>query len=129
MNQVLVSKDYQNAVKQAYKNLPKDTTTWTKNDYINSCMKMVVDMACKYAHCSNANVDELICEGNLGVCHAWTKYKPEKGAKFSSYAYMWARARMLNYLKKEQKYSERHGSLDEYQEDVGETVDGDTGDW
>lgn len=123
MKEVKVSKSYQKSVGLANKELPKDKSQWTREDYIKSCMKLIVEMACKYAKCSTVDVHELISEGNLGLCVAWDKWKPEKGAKFSSVAYMWARAYMINCLKKNTKFYDKNMSLDEILEKEENTWD------
>lgn len=113
MKEVKVNKSYQKAVGLANKRLSADAANWVRDEHIRSCTKMVVEMACKYAKKSSVDVHDLISEGNLGVCVAWDKWVPERGAKFSSVAYMWARAYMINFLKKNTKFYDKNTSLDE----------------
>lgn len=91
---------YYQMVRRAQERLPKDKTKWTREDYLNSCLKMVVDMAIKYANITGADTEELICEGNAGLCRAWDKYRPDSKAKFSSVAFFWIKAFILNNIAK-----------------------------
>ena len=92
--------EYYQAVRRAQNRLPKNQEEWTREDYINSCLKMVVDMAIKYSNITGEDTEELIAEGNLGLATAYEKYRPDSNAKFSSVAYFWIKAFMLNYIAK-----------------------------
>lgn len=43
-------------------------------------------------------LNELIAEGNFGLAHALTKFQPERGCRFVTYAGYWIRAYVLNYV-------------------------------
>lgn len=49
-------------------------------------IKLVPYIVNRYFGASDYELDDLISIGNIGLCNAATKYKPDKGIKFSSYA-------------------------------------------
>ena len=100
--------------------LPKDQ--WQKDDYINSCLPMVVAMATEYSKKTKMDINELISEGNLGVCRAFQVYDPNRGAKFSSVAYFWTRAYILSYIQKECRKCDVLGLDDPIFDEDGETA-------
>ena len=65
------------------------------NEMIEANLKFVVVIAKQYYQTINsANIitlDDLICEGNIGLIQACQKFKLEFGVKFSSYAVYWIR--------------------------------------
>ncbi|SEP72544.1 RNA polymerase primary sigma factor [Lachnospiraceae bacterium NE2001] len=53
-------------------------------------MKLVVSIAKKYSNNSvNMPLEDIIQEGNIGLCNAAQKYNPSKGYAFSTYAVPW----------------------------------------
>ena len=60
-------------------------------------LRLVVKTAIEYSN-FQANLLDLIQEGNVGLLRAVWKYDPGKGVRFGSYALFWIRAHMLKYL-------------------------------
>lgn len=70
---------YFNDVKRCYDNLPDDTLEFTpenRDKILKSNLKMVISTAKGYQN-MGCNLAELISAGNMGLCVAWDKYKPE----------------------------------------------------
>ena len=59
---------------------------------ISGNLRMVAGIARKYSGIvKHLTVDDIIQEGNVGLCRAAEKYDPSRGYKFSTYAYWWIR--------------------------------------
>ncbi len=76
----------------------------TENIINEKTISFVHSVARKYAKYCNS-YDDLVQEGLLGVLEAQSKYDPDKGTQFSSYALFWIRKRILKFLDKEITYS------------------------
>ena len=113
-----------------------------KDKLIRKNMRIPVDIAmrlCLKYSIVDEELEDVIGQGLLGLAVAYDKYKPEKNfngkqAKFSSVAYFWARAAILNEVKniidKRNRFVDIEESFqdkNEYQ-DFYETVFKDTGD-
>ncbi|MCB0076886.1 MAG: sigma-70 family RNA polymerase sigma factor [Anaerolineales bacterium] len=57
---------------------------------IRSNLRLVVSVAARYQG-YGVPLNDLIQEGNMGLMHALTKFEPERGFKFSTYATWWIR--------------------------------------
>ena len=66
------------------------------NALVNSNLRLVVSIACKFSNCS-VNVMDLIQEGNMGLMIAAEKYKTSFNTRFSTYAYPWIFQYMSRY--------------------------------
>lgn len=64
---------------------------------VRANLRYVVSIAFKYRR-YGLPVNELIAEGNFGIVHALTKFEPERGNRFVTYAAYWIRAFILNYI-------------------------------
>lgn len=79
-------------------------TAWRDNEdlaakerLVRSHLRYVVAIALKYRR-YGLPLAELIAEGNFGIVHALTKFDPERGNRFVTYAAYWIRAYVLNYI-------------------------------
>ncbi|MCU0689916.1 MAG: RNA polymerase factor sigma-32 [Polyangiaceae bacterium] len=64
---------------------------------IRANLRYVVAIAITYRRYGLPLAD-LIAEGNFGLVHAVSKFNPERGTRFVTYAAYWIRAYMLNYV-------------------------------
>lgn len=68
---------------------------------IVSNLRFVVQVANRYkAYCKNGkySILDLIQEGNSGLVHAYDKYDPDSGYRFTTYAVHWIKARIMNFI-------------------------------
>jgi len=68
-----------------------------KNDFVRSNLRHAVAIALKHRR-YGLPLAELIAEGNVGLVHALSKFEPERGNLFVTYAAYWIRAYILNYI-------------------------------
>lgn len=68
-----------------------------KEQLVRAHLRYVVAIALKYRR-YGLPLAELIAEGNFGIVHALTKFDPERGNRFVTYAAYWIRAYVLNYI-------------------------------
>jgi RNA polymerase sigma-32 factor len=64
---------------------------------VRAHLRHVVAIALKYRR-YGLPVADLVAEGNFGIVHALSKYEPERGTRFVTYAAYWIRAYILNYI-------------------------------
>lgn len=69
-----------------------------RNKLIESNLRLVVSVAKKYNGVSNLTFLDLIQEGNMGLCKAVDKFKPELGFKLSTYATWWIRQAIIRAI-------------------------------
>jgi RNA polymerase sigma-32 factor len=62
-------------------------------------LRHVVAIALKYRR-YGVPLGELIAEGNYGLVHAMSKFEPERGIRFITYAAYWVRAHVLGHVLK-----------------------------
>ena len=67
--------------------------TASADDLVKSHKPLVLNMASKFAR-YGVDIEDLVQEGNLGLITAASKFEPERGFRFSTYAYWWVRQRM-----------------------------------
>lgn len=63
-------------------------------------LRLVIMIAQRYQN-QGIELHDLISEGNLGVMHAISKFEPEKGFRFSTYAVWWIRHYLSNVIMNE----------------------------
>jgi RNA polymerase primary sigma factor len=68
------------------------------NELVRRNLRFVVSVAKQY-EAYDAPIEDLVNQGNMGLCEAATKFNPETGFKFISYAVWYVRKEMLLYLK------------------------------
>lgn len=70
----------------------------SRNRLITHNLPLVISIALKYDNLG-VDVNELICEGNVGLITAATRFNPKFNNKFSTYAYFWVRQNILSRIK------------------------------
>lgn len=75
----------------------KEQDERARDALVSANLRYVVAIACKYRR-YGLPLKELIAEGNFGVMHALTKFEPERGNRFVTYAAYWIRALILDYI-------------------------------
>jgi RNA polymerase primary sigma factor len=68
-----------------------------KDLLIKHNLRYVLEVAKKYQN-KGLPLEELIAEGNYGICKAADRFKPDRGVKFISYAVWWIRQSILQAL-------------------------------
>ncbi len=76
----------------------KDGDKASLNELIYKNLRFVISVAKKYES-KDAPIEDLVNQGNMGLCEAATKFNPETGYKFISYAVWHIRKEMLLFLK------------------------------
>jgi RNA polymerase sigma-32 factor len=64
---------------------------------VRAHLRHVVAIALKYRR-YGLPVADLVAEGNFGIVHALSKFEPDRGTRFVTYAAYWIRAYILNYI-------------------------------
>jgi RNA polymerase sigma-32 factor len=65
---------------------------------VRTQLRSVVTIARRYRRASGVTLNELIAEGNFGLVKAVSKFDPERGTRFATYAVYWIRAYISQYL-------------------------------
>lgn len=69
----------------------------SRDALVRAHLRSVVAISLKYRR-YGLPLSELIAEGNFGLVHALSKFEPERGNRFVTYAAYWIRAYVLNYI-------------------------------
>lgn len=79
----------------------KQGDSLAREKVIVSNLRFVVQTANKfktYTKSGRISLLDLIQEGNHGLVHAFSKYDPESGYRFTTYAVHWIRAKIMSYV-------------------------------
>jgi RNA polymerase primary sigma factor len=68
------------------------------HELVHKNLRFVISVGKKYES-KDAPLEDLVNQGNIGLCEAAVKFNPETGYKFISYAVWYIRKEMLLYLK------------------------------
>lgn len=79
----------------------KDSDIISRENFINSNLRLVVNIAKKYSN--NGNLEDLIEEGNVGLITAVDKFNPDLGYRFSSYATWWIKQGIFSFFEDQSK--------------------------
>jgi RNA polymerase sigma factor (sigma-70 family) len=60
-----------------------------KNELVEKNQKLVLSVALTCFRPKNSTIQDMVQYGTLGLIHAIDKFEPEKGFRFSTYAYWW----------------------------------------
>jgi RNA polymerase primary sigma factor len=80
----------------------KDGDARALEKLVTSNLRFVISVAKQYSG-SGAALDDLICQGNIGLCDAAKTFDPTRGFKFISYAVWHIRKEILQYLNNQNK--------------------------
>lgn len=69
-----------------------------RDELVRCNLRYVVAVARRFRRQAAVTFDELIAEGNFGLLHALSKFDPDHGTRFITYAVYWIRAYMSQYL-------------------------------
>jgi len=68
-----------------------------QEEFVNRNLRLVIKIASGYSRCG-LELDDMVCEGNMGLMEAAKRYDPLVGTKFSTYAAYWIRQKITRAL-------------------------------
>tara|TARA_Y100001938_G_C8027488_1_gene398819 strand:- start:152 stop:967 length:816 start_codon:yes stop_codon:yes gene_type:complete len=89
----LLSKEQENQLSKKARSGDEDAV----KELVQSNLRLVVKIAQDFQG-RGLDLQDLISEGNIGLCTAARKFDPEKGAKFSYYSSFWIRQNILRAI-------------------------------
>lgn len=105
----LLTREQERELLREYQTNPSDRL---RNRLVESNLRLVLTIVNHFRRVSRFNDSmalDLIQEGNAGLVYASHKFDPSQGAKFSTYAGLWIRQRILLYIL-ENKHTMRWGN-------------------
>jgi len=69
---------------------------WARDQLVRSNLRLVVNIAKRFANHSSMSIGDLIEEGNLGLIKAVDYFDPDRGNRFSTYAAWWIRQSIMS---------------------------------
>lgn len=91
------------------------------NELIKSNLRFVISIAKQYES-TNAHLEDLINEGNMGLIHAASYYKVDRGFRFITFAVHWIRKRITDFLAKNNRIvrlpANKLNALSKYTQDI-----------
>lgn len=94
----------------------------SRNRLITHNLPLVISIALKYNNLG-VDINELICEGNVGLITAATRFDPKFDNKFSTYAYFWVRQNIISRIKTNSAWNPQSNSNVLNYENYAETVE------
>jgi len=70
-----------------------------RNELMRKNLRLVVKIAFRYKN-MGVSMNDLVAEGNIGLIRAAELYDPNQGARFSTYASLWIKQKIIRYLEK-----------------------------
>ncbi|MBP5459163.1 MAG: sigma-70 family RNA polymerase sigma factor [Clostridia bacterium] len=67
------------------------------DELVNCNLKLVMKIAGNY-HGRGCDMEDLVSVGSIGLMKAASKYRPDRGAKFSTYAAIWIKTLIRKYI-------------------------------
>ncbi len=96
LNQPILTPEEEKELVLSYKN---ENNVKAYNKLVLTHLRLVIKIALRYSKQSSIPLFDLLQQGNLGVLTALHKFDPKKKVRFSTYAMIWIRAYILEYLK------------------------------
>src|SRR5215468_7067260 len=72
--------------------------TAEQNQLVLSHLKLVLHLVQTHGQSKKWLHSDLVCEGNIALCIAASRFDPKRGLKFSTYAGWWVRAAIFDCL-------------------------------
>lgn len=68
------------------------------HEFVLAHLRLVVSVARDYANTSTISHADIIQEGNIGLMKAVKAFDPDRGVKFSAFAWYWIRAEIVEFV-------------------------------
>lgn len=94
MNEPLLEKDHELELARRWRDKGDEKAL---HELVSSYTRLVVAMASRFRN-YGLPVGDLIQEGNIGLMQAASRFEPERGLRFSTYASWWIRSSIQDYV-------------------------------